>query len=180
MQVIKMPQTKKPGEEKAKMGFMEYAISGILLHDNIVQTYQADIRPVFLEDDATGQAGNTQGGRSGWTGLGEFLSNEAISAQLQRSMRIQEWELRLVMEYCNRGAPSSVMQYCNCGAPSSRALAPVMPYCNRGVLLPHPLLQRKDVSTKRQCTRHHRPGALLTRGGSCLFKPRLPCGSAAG
>lgn len=94
-----MPQTKKPGEEKAKMGFMEYAISGILLHDNIVQTFQADIRPVFLEDDGTGNTG-----RSGWTGLGEFLSNDAISAQLQRSMRIQEWELRLVMEYCNRGA----------------------------------------------------------------------------
>jgi hypothetical protein len=100
MQVIKMPQGSKPGEEKAKMAFMEYAISGILVHDNIVQTYQADIRPVFLEDD--GQANTAS--RSGWTGIGDFLSNDAISAQLQRSMRIQEWELRLVMEYCNRGA----------------------------------------------------------------------------
>ena len=95
-----MPQTNKPGEEKAKMGFMEYAISGILLHDNIVQTYQADIRPVFLEDDGSGAAAS----KSGWTGIGEFLSNDAISQQLQKSMRIQEWELRLVMEYCNRGA----------------------------------------------------------------------------
>lgn len=100
VQVIKMPQTNKPGEEKAKMGFMEYAISGILLHDNIVQTYQADIRPVFLEDDGSGVAAS----KSGWTGIGEFLSNDAISQQLQKSMRIQEWELRLVMEYCNRGA----------------------------------------------------------------------------
>ena len=99
-----MPHTKNPSEDKAKMGFMEYAISGILLHDNIVQTYQADIRPVFLEDDAAGDGAGTTAGRSGWTGLGEFLSNVAISAQLQRSMRIQEWELRLIMENCNRGA----------------------------------------------------------------------------
>ena len=81
------------------MGFMEYAISGILLHDNIVQTYQADIRPVFLEDD-----GSAHASKSGWTGIGEFLSNDAVSQQLQKSMRIQEWELRLVMEYCDRGA----------------------------------------------------------------------------
>jgi hypothetical protein len=101
-----MPQGSKLGEEKAKMGFMEYAISGILVHDNIVQTYQADIRPVFLEDDGQEKTAS----RSGWTGIGDFLSNDAVSERIQRSMRIQEWELRLVMEYCNRGAsPACVL-----------------------------------------------------------------------
>lgn len=94
-----MPHSAKAAEDKEKMAFMEYAISGILLHDNIVQTYQADIRPVFLEDDTA----TTTVSKSGWTGLGEFLSNEAISQQMQKTMRIQEWELRLIMEYCNKG-----------------------------------------------------------------------------
>lgn len=100
LQVIKMPHSAKAAEDKEKMAFMEYAISGILLHDNVVQTYQADIRPVFLEDDTA----TTTVSKSGWTGLGEFLSNDAISQQMQKSMRIQEWELRLIMEYCNKGA----------------------------------------------------------------------------
>lgn len=112
-----MPQS-KPGEEKTKMAYMEYAISGILLHDNIVQTYQADIRPVFLEDD--GQANTAS--RSGWTGIGDFLSNDAISAQLQRSMRIQEWELRLVMEYCNKGARRWPVLASACGGDLAGAL----------------------------------------------------------
>lgn len=99
MQVIKMPHSQKATEDKEKMAFMEYAISGILLHNNIVQTYQADIRPVFLDDDT--ETGTVS--RSGWTGLGEFLSNDAISQKMHKSMRIQEWELRLVMEYCNKG-----------------------------------------------------------------------------
>ena len=100
-----MPHTAKASEDKEKMAFMEYAISGILLHDNVVQTYQADIRPVFLEDDTA----TTTVSKSGWTGLGEFLSNDAISQQMQKSMRIQEWELRLIMEYCNKGANSSAL-----------------------------------------------------------------------
>jgi hypothetical protein len=94
-----MPHSAKASEDKEKMAFMEYAISGILLHDNIVQTYQADIRPVFLEDDTA----TSSVSKSGWTGLGEFLSNEAISQHMHKTMRIQEWELRLVMEYCNKG-----------------------------------------------------------------------------
>lgn len=97
-----MPHSVKASEDKEKMAFMEYAISGILLHDNVVQTYQADIRPVFLEDDTA----TTTVSKSGWTGLGEFLSNDAISQQMQKSMRIQEWELRLIMEYCNKGVAS--------------------------------------------------------------------------
>jgi hypothetical protein len=103
--VIKMPQGGGPGEERERMAFMEYAIAGLLVHDNIVQTYQADIRPVFLEDDANDAKSVS---KSSWTGLGEFLSNETISQQMHRSMRIQEWELRLVMEYCSRGARRAV------------------------------------------------------------------------
>ena len=64
-----------------------------------MQTYQADIRPVFLDDDTE----TATVSKSGWTGLGEFLSNEAISQKMHKSMRIQEWELRLVMEMCNKG-----------------------------------------------------------------------------
>ena len=37
VQVIKMPHSQKQSEDKEKMAFMEYAISGILLHNNIVQ-----------------------------------------------------------------------------------------------------------------------------------------------
>jgi hypothetical protein len=65
-----------------------------------LQTYQADIRPVFLDDDTE----TTTVSKSGWTGLGEFLSKESISQKMAKSMRIQEWELRLVMEMCNKGA----------------------------------------------------------------------------
>ena len=68
-----------------------------------LQTHQADIRPVFLDDDTE----TATVSKSGWTGLGEFLSNEAISQKMHKSMRIQEWELRLVMEYCNKGGPPS-------------------------------------------------------------------------
>jgi hypothetical protein len=32
-----MPHSGKQSEDKEKMAFMEYAISGILLHNNIVQ-----------------------------------------------------------------------------------------------------------------------------------------------
>jgi hypothetical protein len=64
-----------------------------------LQTYQADIRPVFLDDDTE----TTTVSKSGWTGLGEFLSNDAISQKMHKQMRIQEWELRLVMEMCNKG-----------------------------------------------------------------------------
>ena len=37
LQVIKMPHSQKQSEDKEKMAFMEYAISGILLHNNVVQ-----------------------------------------------------------------------------------------------------------------------------------------------
>ena len=58
---------------------------------------------MFLDDDTE----TATVSKSGWTGLGEFLSNEAISQKMHKSMRIQEWELRLVMEYCNKGAALS-------------------------------------------------------------------------
>lgn len=87
---------------RKKMAFIECAICGILLHDNLVQTYQADIRPVFLEDGTAMAAV----GKSDWTGLGEGLSNDTISQQTQESMRIHEWELMLIMEYCDQGVNS--------------------------------------------------------------------------
>ena len=63
---------------------------------------------MFLDDDTD----TATVSKSGWTGLGEFLSNEAISQKMHKSMRIQEWELRLVMEMCNKGAALSC---CRCG-----------------------------------------------------------------
>ena len=89
----------KPGDDKEKMAIMEYAISGFLSHRNIVATYQADIRPIYVET-------TTSGPHSAWTGLQDYLSNEELSESL--SKQIHEWEVRLVMEYCNRGVtPSS-------------------------------------------------------------------------
>lgn len=84
----------KPGEEKEKMAIMEYAISGLLLHANIVQTYQADVRPIYLEE-----ANGASEAASGWTGIHDYLSSD-----LQVAKRVHEWEVRLVMEYCDRGA----------------------------------------------------------------------------
>ena len=74
-----------------------------------MQTHQADIRPVFLDDDTE----TATVSKSGWTGLGEFLSNEAISQRMHKSMRIQEWELRLVMEMCNKGMFLALMSCSN-------------------------------------------------------------------
>ena len=87
------------------------------LRQRVLQTYQADIRPVFLDDDTE----TATVSRSGWTGLGEFLSNEAISQRMHKSMRIQEWELRLIMEFCNKGGRLNIVVLC-C-SPSQKVVA---------------------------------------------------------
>ena len=48
IKVIKMPHSAKQTEDKEKMAFMEYAISGILLHNNIVQVRTPPCSPTFL------------------------------------------------------------------------------------------------------------------------------------
>ena len=97
VKTIVLPALMSGAEKREKMAIMEAAISSALSHPNILQTYTYDIRP--LRDTSVGATKLIMGMQSLTTGYGLSGSDDSNAAA-----GVHSFEVRLVLEYCDRGS----------------------------------------------------------------------------
>ncbi|KAG2500502.1 hypothetical protein HYH03_001280 [Edaphochlamys debaryana] len=96
-----LPTNMSGKEKREKMAVMETAISSSLSHPNIVQTYTYAVIPVKGEQDAMNSK----------LGTGGSMTVESTSPLSLTSgdTGVHSWEVRLVLEFCDRGSLRDVL-----------------------------------------------------------------------
>jgi serine/threonine protein kinase len=98
-----LPANMSGAEKREKMAVMEAAISSALSHPNILQTFTYDIRAVVSSEAAGG--GDEAGGNGGGNGTAAgATSTVGAGGGVTGSAILQPYEVRLVLEYCDRGS----------------------------------------------------------------------------
>ncbi|KAG2431643.1 hypothetical protein HYH02_013220 [Chlamydomonas schloesseri] len=100
-----LPTNMSGKEKREKMAVMETAISSSLSHPNIVQTYTYAVLPV--KGDQLQQPAGIQLG-AGASLTVESTSPLALMAAPDQS-GVHSWEVRLVLEFCDRGSLRDVL-----------------------------------------------------------------------
>lgn len=92
------------GEEKAtRMAIMEAALTGCLAHPNIVSTYTCEIRETN-DFDAEMQSSEALGDtEKKWMTFERFAQTNASKSFLKSTTKT-DLEVRMIMEYCDRGS----------------------------------------------------------------------------
>ncbi|GLC33042.1 hypothetical protein PLESTB_000377300 [Pleodorina starrii] len=105
-----LPANMSGAEKREKMAIMEAAISSSLAHPNIVQTYTYFIKTVREErDDSDTPSGATEGILVGGTDASTVAGGSSIGKtfddppQRNSSPAVHGYEVRLVLEFCDRG-----------------------------------------------------------------------------
>jgi hypothetical protein len=102
----------KPGakqESLTELPYTEAAIAGICIHANIVQTMYSDLLPVFDKEEEGSFWSKAKDGRSragaSRPGGSKVGSSSRAGASKAAGDGVKEWQVRMVMEICDLGAP---------------------------------------------------------------------------
>jgi len=101
-----LPANMSGAEKREKMAVMEAAISSALSHPNILQTFTYDIRAVH-DTQQPAAPPPAEGGGAGSGGSAGGLAaggGGTAAAPISSPSMLQPYEVRLVLEYCDRGS----------------------------------------------------------------------------
>ncbi|GIL86268.1 hypothetical protein Vretimale_13734 [Volvox reticuliferus] len=98
-----LPTNMSGKEKREKMAVMETAISSSLSHPNIVQTYTYAVLPV------KGDANQMDTKHGAGTSMTVDTTSPLAAMSNADAQNVHSWEVRLVLEYCDRGSLRDVL-----------------------------------------------------------------------